>query len=621
MPAEANQAQAEEQGGRFSLKTIILLIILGNFLMGQFGPKTPSKPPPTPGEGPAIGEGDQPVSKAVVPINVHPLWPVGTEYDVRFYLSDSQIFDDFSSQPLLEEYGLKFGDNDYKLSKSLDYPTTSALRNNGSLYAHIYVAKNGEEFVPTSPKFNPMNSYSSHIRLSHYLPRKKEVKTKHLLGKDQDEELEHEIPSGPVSVVSYWHPNVTIGIVKSGQMSYLNAPEPIREWIPLESTGMRDATGEDGWFYPILFYNQFWQLASQMTEINSTTRYLPMSIEFVPMNFWKFQMMASMDHGFKQQSQSLGGSGELDEFKRVLLETNIYLLGITATVSILHMLFEMLAFKNDISHWKNKESQVGVSVRSIIANVVMQVIIFLYLVDNNENTSWMVLFTQGSGILVEAWKITKVIKINTVPSDGLIPYKIIIEDKHTLSETEKQTQEYDRIAFKYMYIAAVPLLGAYAIYSLIYDTHKSWYSFIITTLVGSVYAYGFLMLVPSIYINYRLKSVAHMPRRAMIYKFLNTFIDDLFAFVIKMPILHRLATLRDDVIFFIYLYQTWLYRVDPTRVNEFGQVGADEDEMKAEKEIEPESSESMTDEATTTGSSTAAERADSNSETRSRKQK
>jgi len=123
---------------------------------------------------------------------------------------------------------------------------------------------------------------------------------------------------------------------------------------------------------------------------------------------------------------------------------------------------------------------------------------------------------------------------------------------------------------------AVPLLLAYAGYSLTYETHKSWYSFVITTLVGSVYAYGFLMMVPSLYINYRLKSVAHMPAKAMTYKFLNTFIDDLFAFTIKMPTLHRLATLRDDVIFFVYLYQSWKYKVDYTRVNEFGQGGDDD---------------------------------------------
>lgn len=58
-------------------------------------------------------------------------------------------------------------------------------------------------------------------------------------------------------------------------------------------------------------------------------------------------------------------------------------------------------------------------------------------------------------------------------------------------------------------------------------------------------ATGFIMMCPQLFINYKLKSVAHLPWRQMTYKFLNTIIDDLFAFVIKMPILHRLSVFRD----------------------------------------------------------------------------
>ena len=54
---------------------------------------------------------------------------------------------------------------------------------------------------------------------------------------------------------------------------------------------------------------------------------------------------------------------------------------------------------------------------------------------------------------------------------------------------------------------------------------------------------------------------------------LNTFIDDLFAFIIKMPTLHRAACFRDDIVFIIFLYQRWVYKVDLSRVNEFGQRG------------------------------------------------
>ncbi len=201
----------------------------------------------------------------------------------------------------------------------------------------------------------------------------------------------------------------------------------------------------------------------------------------------------------------------------------------------------------------------------------------------------MILFSQGLGIVLEFWKITTVVNVRIRPApNSIIPYRIAFEDKHTLTVTEAATQEYDAIAFKYLYILSIPLLLIYAGYSLVYVPQKSWYSFVISTLVGSVYAYGFLMMVPSLYINYRLKSVAHIPGRAMMYKFLNTFIDDLFAFTVKMPTLHRLATLRDDFIFFVYLYQSWKYRVDYTRVNEFGQGGEEvpEEENDDVKKLE-----------------------------------
>jgi len=32
-----------------------------------------------------------------------------------------------------------------------------------------------------------------------------------------------------------------------------------------------------------------------------------------------------------------------------------------------------------------------------------------------------------------------------------------------------------------------------------------------------------------------------------------------------MPTLHRLSCFRDDVIFVIYLYQRWIYKVDKNR--------------------------------------------------------
>jgi hypothetical protein len=122
-----------------------------------------------------------------------------------------------------------------------------------------------------------------------------------------------------------------------------------------------------------------------------------------------------------------------------------------------------------------------------------------------------------------------------------------------------------------------PLLVGYSCYSLVTDLHKGWYSWLVSSAVGFIYAFGFVMMTPQLYINYRLRSVAHLPWRAMVYKSLNTFIDDIFAFIIKQPTLRRLACLRDDVIFLATLYQRWIYPIDKSRINEFGQGGSEED--------------------------------------------
>jgi len=76
----------------------------------------------------------------------------------------------------------------------------------------------------------------------------------------------------------------------------------------------------------------------------------------------------------------------------------------------------MLAFKNDVSHWKQKNEMVGVSLRTvsppsvfdsslifdiefikIVLNVFVQTIILLYLIDNNEQTSYMMCVALAHG--------------------------------------------------------------------------------------------------------------------------------------------------------------------------------------------------------------------------------
>jgi hypothetical protein len=59
--------------------------------------------------------------------------------------------------------------------------------------------------------------------------------------------------------------------------------------------------------------------------------------------------------------------------------------------------------------------------------------------------------------------------------------------------------------------------------------------------------------------------------------FFNTIIDDLFAFIVKMPTMARIAVFRDDVVFIVYMCQRLSYPVDKTRPAE-GFEGPDEPE-------------------------------------------
>ncbi|KAL8725760.1 MAG: hypothetical protein Q9166_007160 [cf. Caloplaca sp. 2 TL-2023] len=608
MPEVAQQRQGDNEAAPTTNRIqqgiqAIGIFFLVQFLVGQFlGSNNKSSTAGKTSIVPAFT--DRPAGADIpnynpIPQTIAPIWPMNSSLDVSIYIAPSLVMPDLGSTDkdslVLEENEFTLGD--WKENRQIDttFRVPQEVQNNGTLWAHFYIALHGHPLDPAARGYDIAKAYHFFHPLNQVIPKKKVAKTRKLVGStgteiEEEEKLE---PSGPVWS-SYYHPNFTMSFIPdSGVQSYVNMHPAIRQHVRLESSGARDTSGQNGWYYPILFVNTFWQLRDHMTELNSTVKELPLHINLNNLANWKFGLYSSIGEGQKQSQKQAASGGplpaagdgsEFEAFKSILLDTNIYLLATTAIVTVLHMVFEGLAFKSDISHWRNKKDNVGISFRTILANVFMQTVIFLYLVDNSDGTSWMILFGQGMGILLEAWKITKTVdvRIREAAPESWLPYKVTFEDKHKLSETEEKTKEYDQIAFRYLYMVAVPLLGAYAVYSLLYETHKSWYSFVITTLVGSVYAYGFLMMVPSLYINYRLKSVAHMPAKAMTYKFLNTFIDDLFAFTIKMPTLHRLATLRDDVIFFVYIYQAWAYKVDYTRINEFGQGG---DEAPVEEKL------------------------------------
>ena len=380
---------------------------------------------------------------------------------------------------------------------------------------------------------------------------------------------------------AYYKPNATLTVVDDFA-AYRGATIP-----DILARRMRFSDERRSGYYPTVYFNEFWIIKSHLRELNETSaREMKINLNLETISQFRWQMEESMEQTWSTQ-RAFGAAGEhdADNMKRVFLEGNPTLLAVTTVVSLLHTIFDFFAFKHDVQFWRNRKSLEGLSARSVLLNAFCQLVIFLYLCDNE--TSWMILISSGLGVVIEFWKVTRAMDVS-VDRDGRFP-RLRVADK--ASALKSDTARHDADAMRYLSYALYPLVGVYAVYSLRTHEHKGWWSFVLSTLVGAVYTFGFISMTPQLYVNYKLKSVAAMPWKQMGYKFLNTIIDDLFAFVIKMPTLHRISVFRDDVIFLLFLYQRRVYRVDETRANEFGYVadaGA-EDESKKDDATENES--------------------------------
>ncbi|GAA5984062.1 hypothetical protein JCM10908_006032 [Rhodotorula pacifica] len=494
--------------------------------------------------------------------------------------------------------GVEYSSGKWNRVWETEWNVPASVQNNASLYLDAFVTQSGKSPIRGDPTY-PGDSEVLHVRkpLTRYQTQRKVRAVKNLLtgksdkekaeaeaaqkAEDEKEETEEERKARPI--VSFYHPNVTLELVAdSGTLELAKTPEPVRAHIHIARDGATTFDNKQAYF-PILFPNDFWLLTSHMNPINSSVSRLPLRVELKPTSLFKFQIQSSLSDSFAKQSEGMsGGMAQLDEIKRILVETSPVLLITTLVVSLLHMLFEFLAFTSDVSHWRNKKELVGVSIRTILTNVFTQAVILLYLIDSSEETNATILFSSAIGLAIEAWKITKAVDVRLIksPANSVLPYKLSIKDKHVLSEDEKKTQEFDKLAFRYVAWCGAPILFGWTIYSLLYQQHRSTYSFVIQTMTSFLQWFGFCQLIPQLIINYKLKSVAHIPMKAMGYKVLSTVIDDFFSFIIKMPLLHRLACFRDDVVFLILLYQMWIYKVDPNRENEYGQKLSKEEAEK-----------------------------------------
>lgn len=479
--------------------------------------------------------------------------------------------------PAWEVHGLRYdwSDTNYR-DLHLNVSLPAYVRNNGTLYAHVYAC-------PDHASADADEAVHVVYPMIKLLKRKPSKAAHSLLGGDDAAAAPAAASFGIVGTPAESRTSTGEAAPSAAAAAAATAPLPYfrptlhfqladdrtvykRSGMPPHIANNIHVVPARGGYLPLATVNDFWQLGHELVALNDTVTVVPLHLSYSMQSSWKLVVQSQMQASWDMQS-AMGTSQEddTDMLKSIILQTNPVLLAITIIVSTLHTVFDLLAFKNDISFWRSTKSMEGLSIRSISINLFFQAVILAYLFDND--TSWMILMSNTLGFGIEVWKLRKAVAFGVVWT-GWWP-SIKWEDAEA-TYAASRTKEYDDIATNHMLLILYPLVAGYAGYSLYYDRHRSWISWILSSLTGFVYTFGFIQMVPQLYINYRvrcarwcrpgdpplfrthimrtrqqthahthynvqLKSVAHMPWRAMIYKSLNTFIDDLFAWVIKMP--------------------------------------------------------------------------------------
>jgi len=315
-------------------------------------------------------------------------------------------------------------------------------------------------------------------------------------------------------------------------------------------------------YKPGLFVDEFWLTNDQLVTLNSSSLNAfdsEVQLGLMSAPRWRFQQ--HMEASFAQQAKMFGeDSEEMLQTRDLFANTDPMLLVATLIISVLHIIFEFLAFKNDVDFWHSCDVETlnkYMSVQSILVGIFMQFLLLLYLWDESANI--LVLGSNVIGILIDMWKVQRAMKLEWKRVGGVPVLWLVSRVK------KEKVDDFDSLAMKWLGALLSPGVIGYGIYTFLFDCHRGWYSLFLTFSASCVYSLGFILMTPQVFINYKHKTVAYLPWRKFVYRAISTFIDDLFAFIVRMPTMHRLSCFRDDIVFLIYLYQRHLYPVDKSR--------------------------------------------------------
>ena len=541
-----NNNREEQRGGRVWKYLIIgfLVHILGTRLIKYFKNKNSAQNLPS----------------------VNNIFTNETKFDINFYLSD---YDDYrllkNKKPIysiLDRKYCYFGEDIvnetiYNIQLNITYNITKLLKLKNLKNAGIYLfselkLKNEIEYNNQIQKLkvDPREYYKSQNILKYISDLKKLLLNSQIDENMSPIETEATKSENSTNTLSglYYKPTFIFYFVKQNQKeNILNFQKLYMMKFPVH-VNLNQMN-----YFPINVLTDFWTLNSELLPINKTEMFnFTINLNYGYIRSYFFNQMLNIQINNKVMS-SYGIDGVQDMLVELLKNNSIPYLILLMTVNILHTIFSGFGFKEDISYYNNLEKLDGVYTKYIFLNIFSVFISFLYNIVQGAN--FLVIFEVFVGFIIEIWKLKMIYNISF---NKFFPF---IHFDYKIKYEIKEAESYQDFAVSMMIkFLLIPIGIIYLIYRLYYYKSSSIFMFIIEYIFFLLNIFGFILLTPQIYLNYKLQSVEHLPLKAFIFKFLNTIIDDLFAFAVKTPTLYRIFCFKDDVIFVIYLYQMWIYR-------------------------------------------------------------
>ncbi|XP_015365512.1 PREDICTED: cleft lip and palate transmembrane protein 1-like protein isoform X2 [Diuraphis noxia] len=321
-------------------------------------------------------------------------------------------------------------------------------KQNGTLYAHVFLSK-AQETLYSGDKWtklltDPETVYTL-VPMSIY--KEPEYKIFQLLHEGENIKKNVEKPVTHIKVV------LPVSMLKEPlHFSQIHMPSDVYQYIRLYKKNQE--------YLPIFLHNTLQDRSFNITKIDKNTTHVPILLRYEPLSYTGLRILTQTQLAMVTLQQFGFKSKDIDEIKAIF-DTNHYLLLVSIIVAFVHILFDFLAFKNDISFWRSRKSMAGLSSRLVVWRAFSQTVVLLYLFE--EKASMLIIVPSAISSVIEIWKVFKIIPID---------WKNLKLKQLTLNRAEEDTKKFDAESMKYLSYVLYPLCAGAAIYSLIYEPQK-----------------------------------------------------------------------------------------------------------------------------------------------------